>query len=46
MRAREDVDPGSWFNPAFMRLYESSGQPIRIGESQSQSLELRVIPVP
>ena len=44
--AWEDVDPGAWFNPAFMRLYESSGQPIRIGDAQRQSLELRVIPVP
>jgi hypothetical protein len=43
--AWEDVDPGMWFSPTFMRLYETSGQPIRIGEAQKQTVDVRAIPV-
>jgi hypothetical protein len=43
--AWEDVDPGMWFSPAFMRLYETSGQPVRIGEAQKQTVDVRAIPV-
>jgi hypothetical protein len=43
--AWEDADPGAWFNPAFMRLYETAGQPVRIGEAQKQTLDVRAIPV-
>jgi hypothetical protein len=42
--AWEDVDPGSWFNPAFMRLYESAGQEVRIVEGQKQTVEIRALP--
>jgi hypothetical protein len=28
-----------------MRLYENAGQPIRIGEAQKQTLDVRAIPV-
>jgi hypothetical protein len=43
--AWEDVDPGAWFNPAFMRLYEASGQQVRIVEGQKQTVEIRAFPV-
>jgi len=44
--AWEDVDVGAWFNPAFMRLYETAGQPVRIGEAQKQTMDIRAIAVP
>ena len=43
--AWEDVDPGVWFNPVFMRLYEAAGQQIRVGEAQKQTADVRAIPV-
>jgi hypothetical protein len=43
--AWEDVDAGSWSNPSFMRLHEGSGRQIRIGESQKETVDVRVIPV-
>jgi hypothetical protein len=43
--AWEDVDPGAWFSPVFMRLYENAGQKVRIGEAQKQTVEIRAIPV-
>lgn len=40
--AWEEVEAGAWFNPEFMRLYESSGQTLQIGEMQKRSLDVRV----
>jgi hypothetical protein len=43
--AWEDVEPGAWFNPAFMRLYEFSGQRLQMGEAQKRTLDVRVVSV-
>jgi hypothetical protein len=44
--AWDDVDAGAWFNPGFMRLYESSGQKVQIAETQKQTFDLRAVAIP
>jgi Carboxypeptidase regulatory-like domain len=43
--AWEDVDPGAWFNPAFLAVYERYATAITLGEAQSQRMDVTVIPV-
>ena len=42
--AWEDVEAGAWQDPEFIRLYEESGKPVRVGESGRESIELQLIP--
>jgi len=41
--AWEDVEPGAWRNPDFMRLYEERGQRFRVNEGSVQRIEATVI---
>jgi len=42
--AWEDVDPGAWFNPAFLAAYERYATSITLGEGKNQRLDVTVIP--
>ncbi len=42
--AWEDIEPGSYFDPEFMRQYETLGTPIHIGEGGSVTMNLKAIP--
>jgi hypothetical protein len=42
--AWEDVDPGAWFNTAFIGNYERDATPLTLVEGHKGELELRVIP--
>jgi len=42
--AWEDVDPGAWFNAAFVGAYERDATAMTLGEGQNRDLEIRVIP--
>jgi len=41
--AWEDVETGAWLDPDFIRQFEDRGRPIRITESGTSNIELRVI---
>jgi Carboxypeptidase regulatory-like domain len=41
--AWEDVETGAWLDPDFIRQFEDRGRPIRINESGTSKIELRVI---
>jgi len=40
----ENVENGAWQDPDFIRQFEDRGKPIRINESGTSNIELRVIP--
>jgi hypothetical protein len=42
--AWEDVEPGAWFDADFMQNYENRGHPVTIGEGNTESVEIDVIP--
>jgi hypothetical protein len=42
--AWEDVDPGAWFNTAFIGNYERDATRLTLGKGESREVELRVIP--
>jgi 5-hydroxyisourate hydrolase-like protein (transthyretin family) len=42
--AWDDVEPGIWQDPEFLRVYEDRGTPIRIGESTKDTITLFGIP--
>ncbi len=42
--AWEDVEPGAWFDPDFLREYERRGEALSIGERARHSPQLRMIP--
>lgn len=42
--AWEDVEPGAWFDADFMQNYESRGQSVTIGEGNTESVEINLIP--
>lgn len=44
--AWDEVEPGAWLDPIFMRPYEDRGRAIRVAERSSQSVELSVLPAP
>ncbi|MBI4472998.1 MAG: carboxypeptidase regulatory-like domain-containing protein [Acidobacteria bacterium] len=41
--AWEDIEPGAWQDPEFIRMYEEHGQVVRIGEGGRASIQLRTI---
>lgn len=43
--AWEDVDPGAWFNPAFLAAYERYATPVTLGEGKNQRMDVTAIPV-
>jgi len=43
--ACEDVDPGAWFNPAFLAAYERYSSAITLTEGQGLKYEVTAIPV-
>jgi hypothetical protein len=42
--AWEALEPFAYYDPDLMRLYEARGNPVRVTESSSQSVEVRIIP--
>jgi hypothetical protein len=42
--AWEDVETGAWQDPEFVRQFEDRGRPVRISESGTSTIDLRVIP--
>ena len=42
--AWEDVETNSWYNPAFMRLYEDRGRPVSVAEGTQATQDLTAIP--
>src|SRR5205823_10985242 len=40
----EDVEMGAWQDPDFIRQFEDRGKPVRITESGTSNIELRLIP--
>jgi hypothetical protein len=40
----EDAETGVWHDPDFIRTYEGRGTPVHIGEGNSESVQLMVIP--
>jgi hypothetical protein len=43
--AWEDVDPGAWFNPAFLAVYERYAAGVTLTEGTSPKMDVTVIPV-
>jgi len=43
--AWEDVDPGAWFNPAFLAAYERNAAGVTLVEGKTQKMDVIVIPV-
>ncbi len=41
--AWEDVETGAWQDPDFIRQFEDRGRPVRVNESSTSNIELRVI---
>jgi hypothetical protein len=44
--AWDDVKPGAWQYPDFLRLHEDRGTPVRIREGSAEKIDLRLIPTP
>jgi hypothetical protein len=42
----EDVEPGAWQDPDFIRQFENRGTPVGITETGTSNIELKVIPPP
>lgn len=42
--AWEDIEPGAYQDPEFMRPYEQRGESLRIGEGSRHNIELKLIP--
>lgn len=42
--AWEDIEPGAYRDPEFLRRYEDRGEPLRIEETGRYAVELKVIP--
>jgi hypothetical protein len=42
--AWEDIEPFSYFDPAVLSQYEATGKPVRIQESSSENVDVRLIP--
>jgi len=40
-----DVDDGAWFNPAFLRNYDSYRRPVPVADSEKQAVEVVAAPV-
>jgi hypothetical protein len=43
--AWEDVDPGAWFNPAFLAGYERYATAVSLAEGKNQRMDVTAIPV-
>jgi hypothetical protein len=43
--AWEDVDPGAWFNPAFLATFERYVTAITLSEGRGQTMNVTAIPV-
>jgi hypothetical protein len=43
--AWEDVDPGAWFNPAFLAAYERYATATTLAEGKAQRMDVTAIPV-
>jgi hypothetical protein len=41
--AWENVEPGAWQDPEFLRRYEERGKPLTVNENSSTAVDLRVI---
>ncbi len=42
--ALEGLEPGAWFNPDFLRLYEDRGRAVELEEGKNETLKLSLIP--
>jgi hypothetical protein len=42
--AWEDVEPGAWLDPDFLRDYERAGEPLSVSERGRYTPQLKVIP--
>ncbi|MGH9817823.1 MAG: carboxypeptidase regulatory-like domain-containing protein, partial [Candidatus Acidiferrales bacterium] len=42
--AWDDVEPGSWHDPDFLRSYEQKGISVKVSEGGAQTKELKVLP--
>jgi hypothetical protein len=45
MLAWEDVDPGAWFNPAFLAVNERYATAMTLDEGKNQRIDVTAIPV-
>jgi hypothetical protein len=45
MLAWEDIDPGAWFNPAFLAAYKRYATAVTLAEGKGLKVDVTAIPV-
>jgi hypothetical protein len=40
----DDVEPGIWFDPEFLKKYEKAAEPVTIGARQAATVKVRIAP--